>query len=73
MAAAWAEGGSYTDPLCDVSGDAQLAAVISGAREQYAGYAFRGTGSVDGHHHIVRFSWELVWRPTARRRLPGRT
>ncbi|MBC3982728.1 nuclear transport factor 2 family protein [Streptomyces buecherae] len=60
VAAAWTQDGSYTDPLCDVSGHAQLAAVITGAREQYAGYTFRGTGLVDGHHHIVRFSWELV-------------
>ncbi|MEU3964742.1 nuclear transport factor 2 family protein [Streptomyces buecherae] len=60
VAAAWSQGGSYTDPLCDVSGHAQIAAVIAGAREQFAGYTFQGTGLVDGHHHIVRFAWELV-------------
>ncbi|MFF5720591.1 nuclear transport factor 2 family protein [Streptomyces buecherae] len=60
VAAAWSQDGSYTDPLCDVSGHAQLAAVIAGAQEQFAGYTFRITGPVDGHHHIARFSWELV-------------
>ncbi|MFE6774481.1 nuclear transport factor 2 family protein [Streptomyces sp. NPDC057702] len=60
VAAAWTEDGSYTDPLADVSGHAQLAAVIAGAQEQFPGYAFRLVGTVDGHHHTARFRWELV-------------
>ncbi|MFE0131795.1 nuclear transport factor 2 family protein [Streptomyces sp. NPDC059037] len=61
VAAAWTEDGTYTDPLADVSGHAALAAVIAGAHEQFPGFTFRLTeGSVDGHHHIARFGWELV-------------
>ncbi|MFE6944932.1 nuclear transport factor 2 family protein [Streptomyces chartreusis] len=60
VAAAWTEDGSYTDPLADVRGHAQLAALISAAHEQFPGFAFRLTGSVDGHHDTARFSWELV-------------
>ncbi|MFC8244280.1 nuclear transport factor 2 family protein [Streptomyces chartreusis] len=60
VAAAWTEDGTYTDPLADVRGHAQLAAVISAAHEQFPGFAFRLTGSVDGHHDTARFSWELV-------------
>ncbi|MEU6676997.1 nuclear transport factor 2 family protein [Streptomyces sp. NPDC046925] len=60
VSAAWAEGGSYTDPLADVSGHEAVAAVINGAHEQFPGFEFRQIGTVDGHHDIARFGWELV-------------
>jgi hypothetical protein len=60
VAAAWAADGGYTDPLADVRGHDQIAAVIAAAHEQFPGFSFRLTGSVDGHHDTARFSWELV-------------
>ncbi|MFF7051288.1 nuclear transport factor 2 family protein [Streptomyces griseorubiginosus] len=60
VAAAWATGGTYTDPLADVVGHDGIAAVIAAAHEQFPGFAFRLTGAVEGHHDIARFSWELV-------------
>ncbi|MEU6820877.1 nuclear transport factor 2 family protein [Streptomyces atriruber] len=60
VAAAWTEDGSYTDPLADVSGHEGIATVINAAHEQFPGYRFRQTGTIDGHHHIARFGWELV-------------
>jgi hypothetical protein len=60
VAAAWAADGSYTDPLADVSGHEQIAAVIAGAHEQFPGFSFKLAGAVDGHHETARFSWELV-------------
>jgi hypothetical protein len=60
VAAAWSEDGSYTDPLADVAGHEGIAAVIAAAREQFPGFVFRQTGTVDGHHDIARFTWELV-------------
>jgi len=60
VAAAWAVGGSYTDPLADVVGHDKIAAVIAAAHEQFPGFAFRIDGPVDGHHDTARFSWELV-------------
>ncbi|WP_369243991.1 nuclear transport factor 2 family protein [Streptomyces sp. R41] len=60
VAAAWAADGSYTDPLADVRGHQQIAAVIAAAHEQFPGFAFRPLGPVDGHHDIARFGWELV-------------
>ncbi|WP_367132530.1 MULTISPECIES: nuclear transport factor 2 family protein [Streptomyces] len=60
VAAAWAEGGSYTDPLADVRGHEGVAAVIAGAQEQFPGFEFRQTGVVEGHHDVARFQWELV-------------
>ncbi|MFJ9008264.1 nuclear transport factor 2 family protein [Streptomyces canus] len=60
VAAAWAVGGGYTDPLADVVGHEQIAGVIAAAHEQFPGFGFRLTGAVDGHHDTARFSWELV-------------
>jgi hypothetical protein len=60
VADAWSADGGYTDPLADVSGHEQIAAVIAAAHEQFPGFAFRLTGAVDGHHDTARFSWELV-------------
>ncbi|MET7765433.1 nuclear transport factor 2 family protein [Streptomyces sp. NPDC005336] len=60
VAAAWADDGSYADPLVEVRGHEQLAAVIAGAHEQFPGFEFRHTGTVDGHHDMARFTWELV-------------
>ncbi|MFF3516247.1 nuclear transport factor 2 family protein [Streptomyces sp. NPDC002573] len=60
VAAAWGPDGTYTDPLADVAGHEQIAAVIAGAHEQFPGFSFRLLGTVDGHHDIARFAWELV-------------
>ncbi|MER6185050.1 nuclear transport factor 2 family protein [Streptomyces sp. NPDC001652] len=60
VAAAWAPDGTYTDPLADVGGHEQIAAVIAAAHEQFPGFAFRPAAVVDGHHDTARFSWELV-------------
>ncbi|RRR84314.1 nuclear transport factor 2 family protein [Streptomyces sp. RP5T] len=60
VAAAWAVDGGYTDPLADVAGHDEIAAVIAAAHEQFPGFAFRMVGAVDGHHDTARFSWELV-------------
>ncbi|MFJ7962542.1 nuclear transport factor 2 family protein [Streptomyces sp. NPDC096324] len=60
VAAAWAPDGTYTDPLADVRGHEEIAAVIASAHERFPGFAFRLLGAVDGHHDIARFAWELV-------------
>ncbi|MFG3259895.1 nuclear transport factor 2 family protein [Streptomyces sp. NPDC048172] len=60
VAAAWTEDGTYTDPLADVRGHEALTAVITAAREQFAGHEFAHTGEVDGNHDIARFTWDLV-------------
>ncbi|MEV5987785.1 nuclear transport factor 2 family protein [Streptomyces sp. NPDC052051] len=60
VAAAWTPDGSYTDPLVEVSGHEQLVAAISGAQAQFPGFSFKLSGTVDGHHDIARFTWELV-------------
>ncbi|MFF2010956.1 nuclear transport factor 2 family protein [Streptomyces sp. NPDC058195] len=60
VAAAFTEDATYTDPLAEVSGHDGLVTLIGGARQQFPGFEFRPTGAPDGHHALVRFSWELV-------------
>ncbi|MGW0080870.1 nuclear transport factor 2 family protein [Streptomyces sp. NPDC003393] len=60
VAAAWAPDGTYTDPLADVSGHEQITGLITAAQQQFPGFVFRLTGTVDGHHDTARFAWELV-------------
>ncbi|THA79137.1 nuclear transport factor 2 family protein [Streptomyces sp. A0642] len=60
VAAAFTEDATYTDPLADVRGHEELAAAIGGAQQQFPGFTFRPAGTVDGHHTLARFSWELV-------------
>jgi ketosteroid isomerase-like protein len=60
VAEAFTEDATYTDPLADVAGHDGIAAAIAGAQGQFPGFEFRLKGSVDGNHHIARFSWDLV-------------
>src|SRR3954464_5839029 len=59
VAAAFAPGATYTDPLADVSGRDAIAELIGGAQQQFAGWTFRLVGPVDGHHGQARFTWAL--------------
>ncbi|QKW06187.1 nuclear transport factor 2 family protein [Streptomyces sp. NA04227] len=60
VAAAWAEDGTYTDPLTEARGHEQLVAAIGATQAQFPGYEFKVTGEPDGHHDLVRFTWDLV-------------
>lgn len=60
VAAAFEEDGTYTDPLADVKGHEGVISVISGAHTQFPGCEFKLTGTPDGHHDVVRFTWDLV-------------
>lgn len=60
VATAWTLEGGYTDPLAQVTGHQALGQLIAGLQNQVPGFTFHLTGTVDGHHDIARFSWELV-------------
>jgi ketosteroid isomerase-like protein len=60
VAATFTENATYTDPLADVRGHDGIAAAIAGAHEQFPGFEFTLTGTPDGHHNLVRFTWDLV-------------
>lgn len=57
----WAEDSRYVDPLADVVGRDEISALIGTVQEQVPGHMFRLVdNTVDAHHNVVRFSWELV-------------
>ena len=57
---AFVPDGRYCDPLSDVEGVAEVAAMIEAVQGQFPGYQLRRTSPVEHHHDQVRFEWELV-------------
>ena len=57
----WADDARYLDPLANVSGHDEISELIGTVQSQVPGHVFRlRDESVDAHHNVVRFSWELV-------------
>jgi hypothetical protein len=57
---AWAEDGSYRDPLLEAEGHAALSEMVATVHGHYPGHRFRRTSGIDAHHAHLRFAWELV-------------
>ena len=57
--ALWTENGSYTDPLADANGRAEIDGLIGAVQQQFPGLVFSLAGPVDAHHQQARFSWGL--------------
>ena len=55
----WAEDGSYTDPLGDANGPAEIDGLIGAVQQQFPDFVFTVGGPVDAHHEQARFSWHL--------------
>ena len=55
----WAKGGTYTDPMSDVSGRQGLEETIAGFHKQMPGGAIVLAGGIDEHHGRIRFAWAL--------------
>jgi hypothetical protein len=60
IAQAWAEDGSYVDPVMDGAGHAGLDAMVAGVQERFAGHRFQLTGPIDEVQNRLRFTWELA-------------
>jgi SnoaL-like domain len=61
VASVWADDAHYVDPLASASGHTQISDLIGTVHEQAPGHVFRLLSeSVDAHHDVVRFAWELV-------------
>ncbi|WP_265446355.1 nuclear transport factor 2 family protein [Flexivirga meconopsidis] len=56
---AFAQDVTYTDPLAETTGRAELDAVIDAVQRQFAGMTFTPIGEPDRHHSQVRFQWGL--------------
>jgi hypothetical protein len=50
---------TYTDPLADLRGPAEIDAAVAGAQQMFAGMVFRLAGPVDTNHSQARFTWHL--------------
>ncbi len=57
--AAWADSGTYTDPMADVSGRAGLSETIDGFHKQMPGASIALASGIDEHHKRIRFAWKL--------------
>ena len=55
----WSEDASYTDPLADAHGRAEIDGLIGAVQGQFPGLVFTLAGPVDAHHQQARFSWAL--------------
>ena len=55
----FSEDARYTDPMASVRGHEEIAGLIGAVQRQFPGFTFQLAGSVDGHHDVLRFRWEL--------------
>jgi hypothetical protein len=56
---AWAQDGSYIDPLGEAYGRGAIDATIAAVQAQFPGLVFTLAGPVDAHHRQARFNWCL--------------
>lgn len=59
IAAAWAEAGSYRDPLMASDGRAGIDAMLAGVQAKFPGFVLKRTSKVDAHNGALRFTWSL--------------
>ena len=60
IAAVWAPDARSVDPIADVTGHEELAAMFAGFHDTYPGHSFRAVGDTDTHHNLARWGWEMV-------------
>lgn len=56
----WSPDARMVDPLVEVAGHDELAAVFARFHETYPGCSFRRSGGHDTHHALARWGWEMV-------------
>jgi hypothetical protein len=57
----WAASASYVDPVASAVGRHEIFELIGAVQTQVPGHVFRLLpDTVDTHHNVVRFGWELV-------------
>jgi hypothetical protein len=59
VAAVFAEGSTYVDPLMRGTGHDGIADMIGGAQQQFPGHRFELSFGPDAHNDRVRFAWRL--------------
>jgi hypothetical protein len=56
----YAEHVTYTDPMTQARGWAGIEATIAAVQAMFPGHRFSLAGSVDAHHDLARFQWQLT-------------
>ena len=56
----FAASARYVDPNADVVGPAGFSEMVAAVQGQYPGYRVRLGGTVETHHDLVRFVWEIL-------------
>ena len=56
---AWADSGTYTDPMSDIAGRNALVATIAQFHKQMPGASIVLGSGIDEHHGRVRFAWKV--------------
>jgi hypothetical protein len=59
IAEVWRDDGHYLDPMTEARGRQEIEAVIAGLRQQLPECAFSLVGSIQVHHDLARFCWQL--------------
>lgn len=59
IAAAWAEAGTYRDPVMASDGPAGIDAMLAGVQARFPGFVLKRTSRVDAHNGALRFTWSL--------------
>jgi hypothetical protein len=59
LAEHWAPRATYVDPLAEVSGTADISALIDAVQAQFPGFVFSQASAADAHHRQLRFTWGL--------------
>jgi hypothetical protein len=59
IAHAWAEAGSYRDPVMTSDGHAGVDAMLAGVQARFPGFVLKRTSRVDQHNGHLRFAWSL--------------
>ena len=59
IAAAWAEAGTYRDPVMASDGPAGIDAMLAGVQAKFPGFVLKRTSRVDEHNGALRFTWSL--------------
>ncbi len=56
---AWAEAGSYRDPVMTSDGHAGVDAMLASVQARFPGFVLKRTSKVDQHNGHLRFAWSL--------------
>ena len=59
IALAWAEAGSYRDPVMASDGHAGVDAMLAGVQAKFPGFVLKRTSKIDHHNGALRFTWSL--------------